>query len=105
MLKELLISAVLFAAPSAWAQTDPVQVTKGEKVYADKRCAICHAINGKGAKTASDLSAVGNKRDASWLKTFMKDPKAMDPKAAKMLPFRGGDEELEALAAYMSSLK
>ena len=38
------------------------------------------------------------------MKTFMKDPKVLVPKA-KMMAFKGGDEELEALVEYLGSLK
>jgi cytochrome c2 len=47
---------------------------------------------------------VGAKRDAQWLKTFMKDPKAVLPNA-KMLSFHGNAVELEAVVAYLRSLK
>lgn len=100
----LVIAWLVWPQP-AWAQGDAALITKGEKIYADKKCALCHMIKGKGGKTGGDLSDVGARREASWLKQFMKDPKAMDPKAAKMLPFRGSDEELEALVAYLTSLQ
>ncbi len=51
-----------------------------------------------------ELSGVGAKRDPPWLARFMKDPKALDPKA-KMPAFKGTDEELEALVTYLASLK
>ena len=88
----------------AWAQTDSAQIAKGEKVYGDKKCAVCHAIKGKGGKVGPDLSAVGAKREAQWLEAFLKDPKASNPKG-KMMPFKGSDEELEALVTYLRSLK
>jgi len=87
-----------------WAHADTQQTTMGEKIYAEKQCTICHAIQGKGGKLGPELTDVGAKRDAKWLKTFMRDPKAVLPKA-KMLPFHGNAEELEALVAYLSSLK
>jgi nitric oxide reductase subunit C len=86
------------------AQADPALIAKGEKVYADKKCAMCHAINGKGGKSGGDLTDVGAKRDVDWLKQFTKDPRSVMPNA-KMPAFRGSDEELEAVAAYMASLK
>lgn len=100
----VLIGAVLFAAATVWTQADATQVAKGTKVYTDKRCALCHKIRGKGGKIAGDLSTVGAKRDTQWLMTFMKNPKAVMPKA-KMMPFRGSEKELNELVAYLSSLK
>jgi mono/diheme cytochrome c family protein len=105
----ILMTALLLAATGAWAQIDPVLIAQGEKVYMEKKCASCHMINGKGGTVGPlargpDLSTVGAKRDAQWLKTFLKDPKAVNSKA-KMMPFRGSEEELELLAAYLGSLK
>ena len=87
-----------------WAQADSGLVAKGEKAYAAKKCSVCHVINGKGGKMADDLTSVGSKRDAAWLHKFMKDPKSIDS-SNKMPAFRGSDEELAAVVAYMASLK
>lgn len=109
MLGDVLAGALLFGTTAAWAQADPALITKGEKVYLEKKCAVCHAIKGKGgtagpAARGPELSDVGAKRESQWLKTFMKDPRTVVPKA-KMLPFKGNDEELEALVGYLGSLK
>jgi cytochrome c2 len=76
----------------------------GEKIYSAKRCGACHVIQGKGGKLGPPLSDIASKRDAQWLKAFLKDPKAINPES-KMSPFKGTDEELEALVAYLSTLK
>ena len=95
--------ALLFPGfiPSAQAAADP---TPGEKIYSAKRCAACHVIQGKGGKLGPALSDIGSKRDAQWLKTFLKDPKAINPES-KMSLFKGTDEELESLVAYLLTLK
>ena len=105
----VLMTTLLLATTEAWAQVDPALIAKGEKIYAVKNCALCHAINGKGGTVSPivrgpDLSAVGAQRDTQWLKTFLKHPKAVNSKA-KMMPFRGSEEELELLAEYLGSLK
>ena len=105
----MLISALVLAATGAWAQADSALIAKGETTFADKRCVLCHAIKGKGGTVGplargSDLSTVGTQRDAQWLKVFLKEPKAVNPKA-KMMAFKGTEEELEALVAYLGSLK
>jgi cytochrome c2 len=100
----VLIGALLVNQAIAWAQTDPAKIAKGQAVYAEKKCSLCHLIRSHGGKVGPELTMVGAKRDAEWLRMFMKEPKAMVPKA-KMLPFKGTDEELEAVVAYMASLK
>jgi mono/diheme cytochrome c family protein len=105
----VLMSALLLAATGAWAQADSALIAKGEKTFADKKCVLCHVINGKGGTVGPlargpDLSTMGGQRNAQWLKAFMKDPKAVNPNA-KMMAFKGTEEELEALVAYLGSLK
>jgi cytochrome c oxidase subunit 2 len=105
----MLISALVLAATGAWAQVDSALIAKGEKTFADKKCVLCHVIKEKGGTVGPlargpDLSTMGGQRDAQWLKAFMKDPKAVNPNA-KMMAFKGTEEELEALVAYLGSLK
>lgn len=109
MSQVVVLFGTLLAITGAWAQADPALVANGEKTFADKKCVPCHTIKGKGGTVGpmargSDLSTVGAQRDAQWLKAFMKDPKAVNPKA-KMMAFKGTEEELEALVAYLGSLK
>jgi len=80
------------------------EVEKGKKVYEEKRCAMCHAMNGQGGKFGPDLSHVGAKRDRDWLIKFLKDPGGTVP-GAKMLPVKASEDEITALADYMLSLK
>jgi mono/diheme cytochrome c family protein len=105
----MLMIAFVLVATESWAQADSALIAKGEAIFADKRCVPCHAINGKGGTVGPlargpDLSTVGAQRDTQWLKAFMKEPKAVNPKA-KMMAFKGTEEELEALGAYLGSLK
>ena len=65
---------------------------------------MCHMIEGKGDRSAGDLSTIGANRDALWLKQFTTVPKSVLPNA-KMPPFRGSEEELDAVVACMASLK
>ncbi len=79
-------------------------VEKGKEVYNAKKCGLCHTVDGSGGKKGGDLSDVGDKKDAEWLTNYMKNPKAIMPEA-KMPAFKGSDEELQDLVAYLSSLK
>ncbi len=100
----VLSGCLLLGQSQTWAKADPALIAKGEKVYSQKKCALCHKIAGQGGKIGGDLTNVGAKRDVKWLSQFLKNPKAVNPKA-KMVPFKGNDEELKALVAYMASLK
>ena len=59
---------------------------------------------GEGTPAGPDLTRIGATRDAAWLKRFMKDPKAVMP-SAEMPPYDLPDEQLDALARYLASLK
>jgi len=86
-------------------------VAHGEKVYAAQKCSVCHSIGGKGnAKGA--LDGVGSKLSADDIRAWIVDPVAMTAKTKaprkpvmpakyKSLP----KEDLDALVAYMVSLK
>lgn len=92
-----------FGAKSSWGEED--LVAKGKEIYTQKKCSMCHMIDGVGGKKGPDLSDEGNKgRDEEWYVKYFKDPKSVMPEA-KMRPVRGTDEELKALAAYVMSLK
>jgi len=103
LILSVLLIAVVFRSiiPSAQASGDPAP---GEKIYSAKRCGACHVIQGKGGKLGPPLSDIASKRDAQWLKAFLKDPKTLNPET-KMSPFKGTDDELETLIAYLLTLK
>lgn len=93
------------AAGVAGAAGDPV---KGAKVYAAANCKTCHMVNGAGGKLASDLSAIGAKRDAAWLAKYLVNPTVLDPKnppKVKMAPTTVKGQDLDDMVAYLASLK
>jgi mono/diheme cytochrome c family protein len=100
-----LILGATAQAASSQAAGDPV---KGAKVYAAQPCKTCHQIKGVGGKLAGDLTAIGAKRDAAWLKNYLVKPTVLDPKnppKIKMTPTTAKGQDLEDLVAYLASLK
>ena len=98
--------ALAFATPAA-AQ----DVAKGEAVYAAQKCSMCHAIAGKG-KAANPLDGVGAKLSADDIKQWITHPTEAAAKAKSTkkppMPAKYGKlsaEDLDALVAYMASLK
>lgn len=71
-----------------------------------RHCIGCHVVDGEGGSDGPDLSAIGAKRDAAFLKQLIADPEAMDPDA-EMPSFakRLTPAELDAIAAYLASRK
>ncbi len=89
---------------SGSAESQEAKIEQGRDLYAARKCPVCHAVEGKGGKVGPDLSKIGGRRDPAWLKQFLPNPKALFPDTI-MPPFPGSEEELEALIAYLSSLK
>lgn len=69
-------------------------------------CANCHIMDGEGVKNGPDLTRIGEKRDAKWLKAWISDPEAVDEKA-DMPAFedRLEPDELTAVAEFLASRK
>ena len=88
-------------ASGAQGQPNPAN---GEKLYTAQKCALCHRIGTKGGKMGPDISAVGGKRDAAWLRKYLADPKTLDPKN-KMPAVKLKGPEMEDLIAYLLTLK
>ena len=100
------VIAVLAAASIAGAQD---KVVKGEKVYADNKCALCHSIGEKGNKKGP-LDGVGTKYSAADLKAWVVDATGMTAKTKSerkpaMKNYQLPAEEVDALVAYMQTLK
>ena len=82
---------------------------KGEKLFTDQKCNLCHAIAGKGnAKGA--LDEVGNKLSADEIRQWLTDTKAMTAKTKadrkpEMKVYTLAKDEVDALVAYLSTLK
>ena len=95
------------AAPLAAAGQD---APKGEAVYAAQKCQVCHAIGGKGNKT-NPLDGVGKKLSADEIRQWIVNPTEMTAKtkSTKKPPmpnkYKLPPAELDALVAYLSSLK
>jgi mono/diheme cytochrome c family protein len=99
------------AAPGAAGQADQAaKIEAGKKLYDAQKCRTCHIIGGVGSKAASALDGVGSKLSEADLRMWLTDPAAMTAKlkakpkvAMKKVTLK--DPEIDALVAYMASLK
>jgi mono/diheme cytochrome c family protein len=103
--------AATAAMPLAAAGQDAAQVKKGEEVYTTQKCSMCHSIAGKGNKL-SPLEGVGTKLTADQIREWIVTPTEMAAKTKSTkkppMPAKYGKlpkEEIDALVAYMQSLK
>jgi mono/diheme cytochrome c family protein len=94
------------AAGTAAAQD---AVAKGEKLYVEQKCSVCHSIGGKGNAKGS-LDGVGSKLSADELRSWLVDAKGMTaktkaPRKPLMKHYALPTDDVDALVAYLASLK
>jgi mono/diheme cytochrome c family protein len=100
---------MFIAVHDAFAQ-DKAQIDRGIKVYADQKCAVCHSIGGKGNEKGR-LDVVGTKLNADEIRAWIITPAEMTAKTkSERKPLMRAypnlpKEDLDALVAYMLSLK
>lgn len=94
-----------------------VEFTPGEHLF-NIRCKACHTVDGSGAEhVGPDLLGVVQRRDAAWLRRWIKEPNVMleeeDPLAMALyrqyrelpMPNLGlSDKEVEQVIEYMSTV-
>jgi mono/diheme cytochrome c family protein len=103
----VLVGLCWFAAvPPASAQS---AIEKGQAVYTAQKCSVCHSIAGKG-NAKGPLDNVGAKLKADEIREWIVDAPGMTAKtkAARkpaMKPYTLPKEDVDALVAYMASLK
>lgn len=79
--------------------------SKGVEVYQENGCSACHMISGVGGTSGPDLTHAGARQSREWHIEHLRDPRSVVPNSA-MPPYGHLDEEeLNALADYMMSLK
>jgi mono/diheme cytochrome c family protein len=100
---------ILGTAGSAAAQ-DAKLVAKGQQLYASQKCTMCHSVGDKGNKKGP-LDGVGDKLSAEEIRQWLINPAEMTGKTkATRKPVMSSyaklsKEDIEALVAYMQSLK
>ena len=112
-MKRVLIGIVSVCALVAFAGVasaqDAAKIAKGEKVYADQKCSMCHSIAGKG-NAKGPLDEVGSKDSPADIRAWVSDANAMTAKtgAARkpaMKQFTLEKDDVDALVAYLTTLK
>jgi len=78
--------------------------SKGGLLFAQK-CAMCHAVNGKGGVVGPELTKVSAKLNEKDIKTKLENPKKSNPNSSmpsfKALP----KADMDALLGYLKTLK
>jgi mono/diheme cytochrome c family protein len=107
----ITVTVIVFLALTGVASAqDKAQIERGMKVFADQKCTICHAIEGKG-NAKGKLDGVGAKLKADEIREWLANPVEMAAKvkADRKPPMKAytnlSKEDLDGLIAYLSNLK
>jgi len=84
-------------------------IAKGQQVYADQKCGLCHSIGDKGNKKGP-LDNVAGKLSADEIRSWITDAKGMTaktkaPRKPEMKAYALPKDDVDALVAYMLTLK
>ena len=114
MISRLSVAGAFVVALALPGASEAQDAAKGKEVYASAvpKCKTCHSIGGEGNAKGS-LDDVGSKASAADIKAWIRTPKEMTAKAkaTRKPPMPAypaaklSDENLEALTAYLLSLK
>jgi mono/diheme cytochrome c family protein len=103
-----IVAIWLFTGVTGSAQ-DAAKIARGQQVYVAQKCAICHSIAGKGNGKGA-LDGVGAKLSADEIRQWIVAAPQMQEKTKAtrkpvMKAYELPKDDLEALVAYMQSLK
>ena len=105
MLRRVLAFSVLGIATAMPAAAQG----KGEKVFADQKCSLCHSVAGKG-NIKGPLDEVGGKLSAADIRAWIADANAMTVKSGAtrkpvMKQYTLEKDDVDALVAYLTTLR
>jgi mono/diheme cytochrome c family protein len=94
---------------AATAAAQDAKVAKGEQLFTEQKCTLCHAIGEKGNKKGP-LDGVATKLKADEIREWITDAKGMTAKTKatrkpEMKAFALPKDDVDALVAYLSTLK
>jgi mono/diheme cytochrome c family protein len=94
---------------AATAAAQDAKVTKGQQLFADQKCTLCHSIGDKGNKKGP-LDGVASKLSADEVRSWLTDAKSMTAKTKatrkpEMKAYTLPKDDVDALVAYLETLK
>ena len=105
----VIVGLTLCVGLAATAAAQDAKVVKGEKLFVDQKCTLCHSIGDKGNKKGP-LDGVASKLKGDEIREWIVDSKGMTEKTKAtrkpaMKAYTLPKEDVEALAAYLMTLK
>jgi cbb3-type cytochrome oxidase cytochrome c subunit len=97
-------AVMVLGAASLSGQERDGAATRGEQVFVSQGCYGCHQVGKFGTPIGPELSRLGAKYPASYLRSWLRDPQSVRPTAhMPKLELTAG--EIDALATWLASLK
>jgi cytochrome c oxidase subunit II len=95
---------VLFVAAPGLAEDRSVLIEQGKQLFFTQGCFGCHTVGKVGTPIGPDLSHVGAQYALPYLTGWLREP-ASQKRPAHMPKIDLNEQEIQALAAYLSSLR
>src|SRR4051794_1559043 len=78
-MRSVLLTVTVCLAFAAAAAAQDAKATKGQQLFADQKCTLCHSVGDKGNKKGP-LDGVATKLSAADIRSWITDAKAMTAK-------------------------
>ena len=107
----VLVGALIYLKPPPvrFVYGESASTRTGERVFRREGCLSCHELFGNGTGFGPALDGVGSRRDVTWLKQYLRSPRAGVGDRTWRLRMPAYDHleegELEALAIYLGALR
>ena len=107
-MRSIIVTMTLCLGVATAAAQDP-KAAKGEQLYTDQKCGVCHSIGDKGNKKGP-LDGVAAKLSADEIREWIVDAKGMTaktkaPRKPVMRSYTLAKDDVDALVAYLATLK
>jgi nitric oxide reductase subunit C len=82
-----------------------VGVSPGAAVFQTRGCMNCHSLHGTGGTFGPALDTIGRKLSVEQIEYYIKDPKAVNPKAMMPPQTALSEKEFKEVAGFLAKLK
>jgi len=108
-MRSIIVAITLSFGVAGSVAAGDLDVSKGEQLYTEQKCSLCHSISDKGNKKGP-LDGVAGKLSADEIREWIVDAKGMTvkTKAARkpaMKAYTLAKDDVDALVAYLATLK
>ena len=108
MVRSSILASVIMVGVAGFSQAQD-STSKGQQLFVDQKCSLCHSIAGKG-NAKGPLNDVGSKLTPAEIRAWITDAQAMTAKmkttrTPAMKQYTLPKEDIDALVAYLSTLK